>query len=384
MDPQLEPPWQMASRRVKACISCTRAKRQCDKNFPSCQRCLDRELYCQYSAKRPYSRLKARRLGYTVLDNSSATSADGLHTSTSTDFSSQNAVGVKIWGSNADIPLSPSTLGLADTQFNVIDTFQPSRGSFLSSQNETLVNSPSAGPAHPSIHQSKLETFVKFVRKWMYQWVEETHCAFIHRELFAEMGLPAYLQDAYASLTTYAAKNTKNQRVGLQLVEDRANALVNEHQLLYPGSVCNFSIPIPILSTLEQLARVQALLIYQLIRLFDGDIRQRAQAERHIIILKEWILQLGQAGNLEGTSESMLYNSNSLAQELDIDRQTTARCWQDWIQSESIRRTWIVGNYVQSIYSIFHDGQTVCLDTPHSLYEVVSGRHLRLQHGTCL
>ena len=46
--------------RGKACISCIRSKRRCDKKLPSCRRCTEKEIICRYPSERPYSRHPAR------------------------------------------------------------------------------------------------------------------------------------------------------------------------------------------------------------------------------------------------------------------------------------------------------------------------------------
>ena len=45
-------------------------------------------------------------------------------------------------------------------------------------------------------------------------------------------------------------------------------------------------------SSTEKLARAQALFLYQVIRLFDGDITLRAQAERDSSVLAIWLSDL--------------------------------------------------------------------------------------------
>ena len=44
----------------------------------------------------------------------------------------------------------------------------------------------------------------------------------------------------------------------------------------------------------DNLLVLQALILYQIIRLFDGDVRQRANAERHLELLDSWTLRLQQ------------------------------------------------------------------------------------------
>ena len=101
---------------------------------------------------------------------------------------------------------------------------------------------------------------------------------FLHRRLYKE-ALPPIIVDAFISCTLYANKTPANEAV-VFLVMDR-----NVERLLAFG----FQQP---LTVLEALARVQALLLYQTMRCFDEDIRQRANAEAAMPILEAWTLCL--------------------------------------------------------------------------------------------
>jgi len=86
------------------------------------------------------------------------------------------------------------------------------------------------------------------------------------------------------------------------------------------------------------LVGVQSLLIYQIIRLFDGDIRQRANAERHSGLLEAWTLQLNSTNNI-------CYNDCG-----------TESLYQRWVFIESARRTVTMSIMVQAMYSLLKDG----------------------------
>jgi hypothetical protein len=55
----------------------------------------------------------------------------------------------------------------------------------------------------------------------------------------------------------------------------------------------------------QKLARTQALFMYQIIRLFDGDIFLRAQAEKDMMVLHTWLGDLcGARNNLENAARA--------------------------------------------------------------------------------
>ena len=63
-----------------------------------------------------------------------------------------------------------------------------------------------------------------------------------------------------------------------------------------------------IVTPIEKLARTQALFLYQIIRLFDGDVTLRAQGEKDIPLLQSWLGELCKVrenlGDLAGLDES--------------------------------------------------------------------------------
>ncbi|KAI1746545.1 hypothetical protein F4782DRAFT_524105 [Xylaria castorea] len=185
----------------------------------------------------------------------------------------------------------------------------------------------------------------------------------MHRHLYAENGLPSCLQDAYSTLSAYIGKTENNEEVVMQLVEDKANFLLRQRGSsdLF-SSTDSWGIPSSTLATnlLEHLAQVQALFIYQFIRLFDGDIRHRAQAEQHNATLQQWRSQLWEAARLRASLQQTLSEGSfSNMRSYDVC-EPAAQVWDNWILAESIRRTWIVVNYTYSVYITLRDGQGSC------------------------
>jgi hypothetical protein len=95
---------------------------------------------------------------------------------------------------------------------------------------------------------------------------------------------------------------------------------------------------LPYCSLEDELASVQALIIYQIIRLFDGDIRQRGMAEAHFQILTAWAMHLRQRSEFELTPS--LQSSP----------------YRKWLFIESARRTVLMAIFLQAIYCGIKDG----------------------------
>lgn len=102
---------------------------------------------------------------------------------------------------------------------------------------------------------------------------------------------------------------------------------------------------------LEDLSKLQIMVLYQIIRLFHGDIKQRTLAEQQQSFLGAWGLQLLRRADVELR-----------------DAQPASPTWQTWILAESIRRTVIVAFMVLAIYSVFKHG--VCPEPTLSILPI--------------
>lgn len=108
---------------------------------------------------------------------------------------------------------------------------------------------------------AETEAALQRFKTWPEKWVKEGKAPFIHPRVYAT-GMPKPLQDAYAACAIYSTKTDQNAFVAWAVIESKAN------ELLHSPNQESWS-------SLHLLAAVQALLIFQFIRLFDGDIRQR-------------------------------------------------------------------------------------------------------------
>lgn len=143
--------------------------------------------------------------------------------------------------------------------------------------------------------------------------------SFIHHRLY-DVYLPEAIQDAFTVSASYYTKTAATEDTILRIVEAKTATLIRQnHQE----------------NTLEELlAAVQALLIFHIIQLFDGDVRQRSIAERNMDTLRAWTMQLQvRAGELGPTPT-----------------------WQEWILAESIRRTIIISILIEGLYSVLKVG----------------------------
>jgi hypothetical protein len=247
----------------------------------------------------------------------------------------------------------------------------------------------------------QLNKSVHLVQGWVRQWVEDGSNMFIHKSLYYHDGdendyghlhggsssggdgsglhMPTCIQDAYMSCAAYYACTPKNRKMTLRIIEQRVAALLaeqGEHQDNDNDDDNVFSIggthdmnndnnnkktnSVP-----DHLARVQALLVYQLIRLYDGDVRSRVMAESLIPVLTRWCTQMLDSALLSSQyvysmSTSMaLIGSNSRQTAASIEKKLNSD-WQAWILAESVRRTWLVAGHMQCIYRLLSYGTNAC------------------------
>ncbi|KAL1647343.1 hypothetical protein SLS58_002671 [Diplodia intermedia] len=129
-----------------------------------------------------------------------------------------------------------------------------------------------------AMYQARVEFAAKRLAAIPKTFAEQAQTMFIHRRLFQEKSPPA-LQDALGVCALYCLKNPDNQALVFANLQQKTQQLIaNTDPLLA--------------SKLELLAALQALLLYQAIRLFDGDIRLRTQAEADEAVLVAWTKQL--------------------------------------------------------------------------------------------
>lgn len=97
-----------------------------------------------------------------------------------------------------------------------------------------------------------------------------------------EDNMPKAILDAFTASALYATKNSANEAAVFKVLDANASNLLQQYN------------PAESRPTRDLLIMIQALLLYQIIRVFDGDIRQRGHAETAMPALKEMTIQLEQ------------------------------------------------------------------------------------------
>jgi hypothetical protein len=182
-------------------------------------------------------------------------------------------------------------------------------------------------------NSSDFDRVLHKVLGWLTEWIETGSNPFIHRQLY-RVCFPDEIQGAYMALSAYLHKTASNAQIVYRIIEDRATRLVEQGLLL--------DLPVNNRDSVLNLSRVQALLVYQCIGLYDGNMRLRHLAERHIPVLESWVMVVMEQTSQLTSSATPPHNAAS-----------ENMLWYSWIMAESARRVWLIIAGVQGLYKLF-------------------------------
>lgn len=209
------------------------------------------------------------------------------------------------------------------------------------------------------IGKATMKKYVAVLQSWFERWVTTDSNPFIHPCLYSA-NFPACVQVAYATLASYIHRTPANTDTVLQIVEDRSKDLLRENGAILDrvGAEGWADGGEQDVDLFAQLTRLHALMVYQIIGLFDGDIRSRHVAEGHMAVQDSW------AGKLFETAAKELSNTHAVATHvvgcLPTPSTYSQQQWYLWILSESIRRTWLVAVSLSPVFSALQQRWSAC------------------------
>ncbi|KAE8449818.1 hypothetical protein EG329_007295 [Mollisiaceae sp. DMI_Dod_QoI] len=203
--------------------------------------------------------------------------------------------------------------------------------SFLDVYDMQLLNNPLPYPQIGTMDRPRVAYIVKALRSFPRLLLMTTRTPFIHPFLFSPT-IPSPLQDAISACSLYVSRTETNEAVVWEIISSMVTKLL---QLRASWSVA------------EHLSCVQALVIFQIIRLFDGDVRARADGEDAESVLEEWTDHLALRTDIivEG-QDNQLLDARTLVE----------KGWESWVFEESVKRTVIVSRMVLAMYSVLKRG----------------------------
>jgi hypothetical protein len=117
---------------------------------------------------------------------------------------------------------------------------------------------------------------------------------FMHARLWASSRMPQTILSAFGAASAYTGRTPENRAWVLKLVADAARDVHREGERQGLGAT-------------DKLARVQALVVLAMIRVFDGDIGSRAAVEREMGVMINWVDELSALKEeLEGNDDPQL------------------------------------------------------------------------------
>jgi hypothetical protein len=251
------------------------------------------------------------------------------------------------------------------SEWNSINGFQPdipvdpSWDLFISPKFELAM--PRTKPLTPlsEIIASKLQFAVDVLKNAPSMMVLETQLPWCHPQLYKKY-MPRAMQgnfdfydppmsavkiliqlllDAYSCCSMYMSRNETNTPVIMSLLDARTEDLLSTQQ---PTTL------------VDLLARAHALLLYQIMRLFAGDVRSHATANSLFGALESTVVALCDSLYFPNPSES-----NKL---LPLSMDPIIEFWEWWVLQESARRTMLLTFYFIQIYKVLRGDVPVYCD----------------------
>lgn len=358
----------------RACVACTKAKRQCTKQVPSCRRCASKRIPCAYPPPRrsiepgtpptaPVFPDASTLLECEVTLAIEQLSADVAEPTTGspgdTEAASGGAGASDLVGPIVDPSAAESCLMVAHGGGPEVDWFL-AQSSFVPdtvAPDDFLLDLPTSVMVEQLLHLADM------VKKWLKEWVTDGHSPLHHRQLY-HARMPRCVQDAYGTLALYfLARGPANQNSIFQLVDDRVAQLLEDQRR--EDLAASAGAGSPARDLFARLARVQALAAYQTVRLFDGDIQMRARAEADTATLAAWTKDLwAQTRRAAAPTPGGDASTSPLRQSVPFDGLVSLDAalvaWKLWILTESVRRTWLAANLTMEVYHYLKHGWSKC------------------------
>jgi Fungal Zn(2)-Cys(6) binuclear cluster domain len=285
--------------RRRSCDACFSGRRKCDHAYPTCLRCKQNKKTCNYVSS----------------PEKNTDESDSSHALDHQLASPTTSLGLDSW-------IFEDAAFEMDLDDGVLTT------GLLESNVPNMVGE--LGELKPvSDNTRSWEWVIEKLKDYPRDFVQRTETPFIHSKtcLLENPGAEA-IRAAFGICAACVCMNATNR----PMLFDALNAEMAK--LLQPATSSSLR---------EDLAKMQAIALYQIIRLFHGDVKQQAIAEQQKAHISASMLHLLRRANVE----------------LSVVAQPT---WDTWILAESARRTVMVAFMIYAVNSIFKHG--ICPELP--------------------
>ncbi|KAH0498444.1 hypothetical protein TgHK011_005697 [Trichoderma gracile] len=167
--------------------------------------------------------------------------------------------------------------------------------------------------------RSKIGFIVQSVSDMYVTFTQRREAPFMHPRLWMSQ-LPKTITTAFAAASAYSTRTPATRGWTLKVLLDAVREVHRDGERATTHA--------------DRLARVQALLLLNSMRIFDGDVSMRAAAEREMSVMLAWVKDLVVVKNEleEGFPPSVL-----------MTRDKPPKSWESWILLECTRRTIMIG-----------------------------------------
>jgi hypothetical protein len=218
---------------------------------------------------------------------------------------------------------------------------------FLSPETFLIDHTPI--PMPPNFKASDLDRFIQLLLGWLKTWVLTGSNLFIHHQLYDDR-FPICLQIAFTTVLSYFGKTTETSGLILRALNARAAELVADIEAVWTDTM----------DIVDMLARVQSLLVYQVIGLLDGDLRSRYLAEQRSTLLVNLLGKVLDKASATLSHDLLASELHGISRTHPTSASYVEREWRAWVISESVRRTWLLGTGFNSAYDGLTTGWTSC------------------------
>ncbi|KAL1847968.1 hypothetical protein Daus18300_013771 [Diaporthe australafricana] len=333
------------SLRRKSCDACFKGRRKCDRDYPTCGTCRRTNKSCRYV----YAPISSASLHH---DNPAAISSD-----------SDTAEG---FPANAHTPFF-------DLRADQPDSL-PIQGPSPSSSSSSALSCAQQARPRPRLHISNFLGSLGEAQRvdgsatdsWRWVIGELRRCPrdlatrgetlFLHKHLYGD-AVPRAVRAALGTSAAFCMLDEDRRQLLFCALDAEVLELLRDPPVMDAddgqghGSMGGGIISgrgSNGLTLMDELARLQALVLYQMMRLFGGGLEQRLVVDQQRGLLTAWALQLLRRARAELDSDSNHPDSDS--------------SWHAWIVAESIRRTVMVVYMFYGMYSLATEG--VCAEIP--------------------
>ncbi|KAI1330968.1 hypothetical protein F5Y16DRAFT_320686 [Xylariaceae sp. FL0255] len=345
--------------RQKNCYACVQAKRRCDRRTPICSRCIEKKTTCVYTKKRPVS-----QIGRSDIGSDSQPDGPAFENSDTSVFGSLDIHDGPTAGPLSSPPQDTTCFDyppfLLDSDIpmgNFIDFIgssnqMPISDNWLAQPHDSLVIERPGTPVDKEIMSAykKMDTtycdssnwtdaqdptspmyyVIQRVKDFVKNMATNNATPFLHRRLYSSY-TPQSILSCFSTTVLYTNRTPATTSMMMRSLQSCVRDLISTETERI------------IATPVDKLARTQALFIYQIIRLFDGDITLRAQGEKDLQLLETWVTELCKIRDNMGNLVQLEYGA--------IKGQPPKE-WQKWIFAESLRRTIVIIHATLCLYEM--------------------------------